>query len=77
MLQNSTFPEDEIERERAVILQEIKMYNPDDLVFEYAQKSAFPEQALGASGLGTPEIVGKISQTDLKNISQHITLRNA
>ena len=68
MLQNSTFPEDEIERERAVILQEIKMYedNPDDLVFEYAQKSAFPEQALGASGLGTPEIVGKISQTDLK-----------
>ncbi len=69
MLQNSLFPEDEIERERAVILQEIKMYedNPDDLVFEYTQKSAFPDQALGASGLGTPAIVSKINQTDLKN----------
>ncbi len=69
MIQNSIFPEDEIERERAVILQEIKMYedNPDDLVFEYTQKSAFPDQALGSSGLGTPDIVSKISRLDLKN----------
>lgn len=68
MLRNSQFPDEEIERERAVILQEIKMYedSPDDLVFDYAQKAAYPAQALGASGLGTPTIVGSITRDDLK-----------
>jgi predicted Zn-dependent peptidase len=69
MLQNSIFPEDELERERAVILQEIHMYEdtPDDVVFERAQMAAYPHQALGASGLGTIDIVKNIKQADLKN----------
>lgn len=69
MLQNSIFPEDELERERAVILQEIHMYDdtPDDVVFERAQAAAYPNQALGASGLGTIEIVKNIQQQDLKD----------
>jgi predicted Zn-dependent peptidase len=69
MLQNSTFPEDELERERAVILQEIHMYEdtPDDVVFERAQMAAYPNQTLGASGLGTIDIVKNINQNDLKN----------
>ena len=69
MLQNSIFPEDEIERERAVILQEIHMYEdtPEDVVFERAQAAAYPGQALGASGLGTIDIVKNIQQADLKN----------
>lgn len=69
MLQNSIFPEEELERERAVILQEIHMYEdtPEDVVFEQAQKAAYPGQALGASGLGTIEIVKNIQQKDLKN----------
>ncbi|HOO50194.1 MAG TPA: pitrilysin family protein [Alphaproteobacteria bacterium] len=74
MLQNSIFPEDEIEKERTVILQEIKMYedSPDDMVFQNALEAAFPEQAVGSSGLGTPEIVSKISVPDLKTyIGKH------
>ncbi len=69
MLQNSIFPEEELERERAVILQEIHMYEdtPDDVVFERAQMSAYPHQSLGASGLGTVDIVKNIRQQDLKN----------
>lgn len=69
MLQNSIFPEDELERERAVILQEIHMYEdtPDDVVFERAQMVAYPKQTLGASGLGTIDIVKNIQQVDLKN----------
>jgi len=69
MLQNSIFPEDELERERAVIIQEIHMYEdtPDDVVFERAQMAAYPDQALGASGLGTIDIVKNISQKDLKD----------
>ena len=69
MIQNSIFPEDELERERAVILQEIHMYEdtPDDVVFEQAQMAAYPNQSLGASGLGTIEIVKNLQQNDLKN----------
>lgn len=76
MVQNSIFPEDELERERAVILQEIHMYEdtPDDVVFERAQMTAYPNQALGASGLGTIEIVNKIQRNDLKDyISKRYT----
>ena len=67
MVQNSTFPEEEIERESGVIQQEIKMYedSPDDMVFEYALKHAYPDQSIGASGLGTPEIVAGIGKDHL------------
>ncbi len=60
IMQNSTMPEDEIERERDVILQEIGMNadTPDDLVFDHYQETAYPRQALGAPILGSAEIVG-------------------
>lgn len=58
-IQHSNMPEDEIERERGVILQEIGMNNdqPDDLVFDYYQEIAYPGQTLGASILGDPAII--------------------
>src|SRR5215472_15462873 len=59
ILQNSTFEPEEIERERAVILQEIGQANdtPDDIVFDYFQECAYPGQAMGRPVLGTPEII--------------------
>jgi len=67
ILQNSIFPEDEIDRERAVITQEIKMYDdsPDDMVFMNAQKHAFPDQSLGASGLGSAQVIEHIHKENL------------
>jgi predicted Zn-dependent peptidase len=58
-IQNPTMPEDEIERERGVILQEIDMYNdqPDEQVFDLYQEKAYPGQTLGASILGDPGII--------------------
>lgn len=49
LLQHSTLPEDEINRERQVIIQEIGMTadTPDDLVFDYYQETAYPDQAIG------------------------------
>ena len=49
IMQNSTFEEKELDRERGVILQEIGMYldTPDDMIFEYWQEKAFPNQAMG------------------------------
>ncbi len=58
-IQHATMPEDEIERERGVILQEIDMYNdqPDEQVFDLYQEKAYPGQTLGASILGDPGII--------------------
>ncbi|MGB0720281.1 MAG: M16 family metallopeptidase, partial [Bdellovibrionales bacterium] len=47
MYRYSTLPEEEVERERHVILQEIGMCNdtPDDLIFDYYHQTAYPGQA--------------------------------
>ena len=59
IIQHTTMPEDEVERERDVILQEIGMSNdtPDDLVFDLYQETAYPNQALGAPILGRNDII--------------------
>ncbi len=67
ILQNSTLDEKELERERQVILQEIGQANdtPDDIVFDYFQETALPNQALGRSILGSPENVSSLTRDDL------------
>ncbi len=52
---NSVFPEDELEREKNVVLQEIAMVNdtPDDLVHDLLLQSIFGRDSLGHSLLGT------------------------
>ena len=69
ILQNSTLDKNELERERGVILQEIAMTNdtPDDIIFDYFQQTAFPEQPLGRNILGSEENVKKFQQSDLQN----------
>src|ERR1700751_867046 len=64
ILQNSTFEPEEIERERAVILQEIGQANdtPDDIVFDHFQERAYPDQAMGRPVLGNPQIIRKIER---------------
>jgi predicted Zn-dependent peptidase len=59
ILQHSTFEPEELERERQVILQEIgQAYDtPDDIVFDYFQECAYPDQAMGRPVLGRPEII--------------------
>jgi predicted Zn-dependent peptidase len=57
ILQNATMDPEELERERAVIVQEILQTNdtPDDIIFDHFQETAFPDQALGRSVLGAAE----------------------
>jgi predicted Zn-dependent peptidase len=64
ILQNSVFAEDELERERDVIVQEIGQAEdtPDDIIFDHFQAAAFPEQGLGRPVLGTEEIVKGLSR---------------
>ncbi|WP_284223831.1 M16 family metallopeptidase, partial [Brevundimonas denitrificans] len=64
ILQNSTFDEEELRREKEVIVQEIGQTNdtPDDIIFDHLQETAFPGQALGRSILGTTERVRGFSR---------------
>jgi predicted Zn-dependent peptidase len=66
ILQNSTFDQEELEKERGVILQEIAMTKdtPDDIVFDYFQEIAFPKQAIGRSILGPEKNIKKFSRGD-------------
>jgi predicted Zn-dependent peptidase len=67
IIQNSHMPEEEVERERDVILQEIGMTidTPDDLVFDRYQETAYPQQALGAPILGSVSIIGGMQRATL------------
>ena len=69
ILLHPTFDEEELTRERAVVLQEIGQANdtPDDVVFDRFQETAYPGQALGRPVLGTAEIVNGIGRSTLKD----------
>lgn len=68
MYLGSTLPNEEIERERGVILQEIGMCNdtPDDLVFDVYSETAYPGQSLGAPILGRTENIESMSKENLR-----------
>ncbi len=68
IMQNPTFQKEELERERGVILQEISQTNdtPDDIIFDYFQNVAFPNQPMGHPILGPTKIVSKINSNDLR-----------
>ena len=63
----SVLDQDELERERDVILQEIAAAHdqPDDLVFDLAQASCFGQHALGRSILGTSSRIGSVRREEI------------
>ncbi len=64
ILQHSMLDAEELERERAVVLQEIHQAfdTPDDIVFDLFQETAFPDQPLGRPVLGTAERIGRLER---------------
>jgi predicted Zn-dependent peptidase len=67
MVLDPKFAEDEIEREKSVILEEIRMTqdNPEDLVHELFTQNFWAPHALGKPILGTPETVSSFSREAL------------
>jgi len=67
MVLNPTFAQPDIERERGVILEEIKIDedNPDVLVHELFTQSFWKGHPLGKPILGTTETVGRFGQQEL------------
>jgi predicted Zn-dependent peptidase len=73
---NPVFDPREIEVERGVILQEIgqALDTPDDVIFDWLQEVAFPDQPMGRSILGPAERVRGFSRDDLARfVAQHYT----
>ena len=68
ILSDPSFDAEELVREQNVIVQEIGACDdtPDDLVFEYLQATAFPDQPVGRSILGTPETVRSFDAAKLR-----------
>ncbi|HUG14607.1 MAG TPA: pitrilysin family protein [Thermomicrobiales bacterium] len=69
IVRNSTIPEDELEKERGVIFEEIRgiVDTPDDLVHDIIDEVIWDNQPVGRSIIGTEETVGAISASDLRD----------
>ncbi len=67
ILQHSVYDEGELERERGVILQEIGQAEdtPDDIIYDYFQEAAFPNQSMGRPVLGRAEIIAALKADEI------------
>jgi zinc protease len=72
VLQNTTFPSEEIERERLVILEEIKRQDddPDSVLWNLFNEKMFSSIPYRQRIIGTTETISKISREDLLNYYQ-------
>jgi len=73
MFLNSTFPADEIEKERKVVLQEIKMRDdtPEEAIHDRFHLSFWQGHPLGQPILGTTESISAISRDAIIAHKQH------
>ncbi|MBO8162508.1 MAG: insulinase family protein [Brevibacillus sp.] len=64
---HSVFDEEELEKEKNVVIEEIGMYEdtPDDLVHDLIARASFSDHPLGYSILGTEEVLRSLSRKDL------------
>lgn len=76
ILMNSSFADDELAREKGVILQEIAAVEdtPDDLVYDMFMARVFADQPLGRPILGTPDTVSAFDASAIRAyLSAHYT----
>lgn len=68
IMTGSKFDEDELEREKQVIMQEIGAAHdtPDDIVFDRFTETAYRHQPIGRAILGEPETVASFTSADLR-----------
>ena len=67
MLLDPALPPDEVDSERAVVLEEIAMYEdePSDRVHDVLAEAVFGEHALGRRVLGSAEVIGSIPVAEI------------
>ena len=72
ILTRPTFEQNELERERQVVLQEIGQARdtPDDIIFDHLQATIYPNQPLGWPILGDDKTVSAFTQENLRTYMQ-------
>jgi predicted Zn-dependent peptidase len=79
MFFNSTFDSHELEKEKNVVLEELKMCEdtPDDVVHDLIAKATHRDHSLGYTILGREEILKSLTPDDLREyIKKHYTPQN-
>ena len=79
MLNNSTFGEKDIEKEKGVIIEEINMYldSPEDIVYDILSETMFENTSLALPILGTYETVSNLDRDTIMNYyKRHYTTEN-
>jgi predicted Zn-dependent peptidase len=75
----SKYDQEDISKERDVIIQEIAQVqdNPDDLAYENLISTSFPSQPLGKSILGTKESISKFTPKTFRDfVANYYTIKN-
>lgn len=69
MILNPLFDENDIEKERSVIIEELKMYedSPEDLAYDLLTENIYVNNPLGMNIIGTTKSLDEINQNDLLN----------
>ena len=69
MLFNSTFNEEELDKEKKVVIEEINMTedSPEDVLYDLSSRITFGDSTLGNPILGTPEKVTSFTASNLKD----------
>lgn len=70
---NTVFLPKDIEKERQIILEEIKSYedDPEESIFDYGDKQIFGQHSMGTSILGTEESLMNIDEHKLRDYHYH------
>jgi len=66
---NATFEEREVEKEKLVVIEELKNSedDPEDIIHDYFERSIFPEHSLGYPIIGTEENVKRFKRENLRS----------
>ncbi len=69
LVKNATFDNEELKRERSVVIQEISMTvdQPEEYLFDVFFDEIYGEHKLGRPILGTADVVGKFTKKDVLN----------
>ena len=73
MILHPIFPEEELEKEKKVVLEEMKMYrdNPEDYIFEVFNSQLFKNDSLGRPIIGYEDAVNSFTRDQLYDYMSH------
>lgn len=75
---NPSLPEKEIEREKDVVIEEMKMYDdtPEDRVFDIVEETLYPDHPMGRPVIGVEASVRGFTQADMQGFMDRYYVPN-